>query len=100
MKLLAIDSAAKTASTAVWQDGVLLGECFLNAGLTHSQTLAPMVEAVLSQTATPLLASLDRVCVTIGPGSFTGLRIGLALVKGLCDGRTMPTRRPGGGSVR
>lgn len=63
------------------EDGRLVGEYFLNCGLTHSQTLMPLVDR-LCQQAGPL-DKVDRLAVTIGPGSFTGLRIGLASAKAL-----------------
>lgn len=82
MKILAVDSSAKSASVAVSQDGKLISECFVNAALTHSRTLMPMVDNVLSQ-ADLKIDDIDAFCVNIGPGSFTGIRIGVAAVKGL-----------------
>lgn len=82
MKILSIDSSAKTASVAVTQDRTLLSECFVNAGLTHSRTLMPMVDNALRQ-ADLKIDDIDAFCVNSGPGSFTGIRIGVAAVKGL-----------------
>lgn len=82
MKLLGIDSSAKAASAAVWQDGRLLCESYLDVGLTHSETLLPMVEAML-RAAAIAPGELERFAVSAGPGSFTGLRIGISAVKGL-----------------
>ncbi|WRS28935.1 tRNA (adenosine(37)-N6)-threonylcarbamoyltransferase complex dimerization subunit type 1 TsaB [Oscillospiraceae bacterium MB08-C2-2] len=87
--ILALDSSAKAASCALWEDGVLRGETFLNTGLTHSQTLMSAVEALLEQTRISLSA-VDRLAVSAGPGSFTGLRIGIAAVKGLAMGLEKP----------
>lgn len=82
MKTLAIESAAKTASVALFEDGVLRAELFQDNGLTHSKTVLPMVDALLSGLGmTP--QGLDRIAVSNGPGSFTGLRIGVAAAKGL-----------------
>lgn len=82
MMILALDTSSLAASCALWRDGALLGEYFINAGLTHSQTIMPMTEALLRETGTSL-AQVDRFGVSIGPGSFTGLRIGLSAVKGM-----------------
>ena len=86
MKILAIDSTAITASVAITEDEHLLGDITLNNGNTHSQTLLPMVESLfrmLSLTAD----DIDLFAVSEGPGSFTGVRIGAATVKGLAFGR-------------
>ncbi len=82
LKILAIDSSAKTASVAVTDDKKLISECFVNAGLTHSRTLMPMVDNALRQ-ADMKIEDIDAFCVNAGPGSFTGIRIGVAAVKGL-----------------
>lgn len=86
MKILAVDSSAKSASVAVTESGRLISECFVNNALTHSRTLMPMVENALSQ-ADMTIKDIDAFCVNVGPGSFTGIRIGVAAVKGLaiCD---------------
>ncbi|MCR5484792.1 MAG: tRNA (adenosine(37)-N6)-threonylcarbamoyltransferase complex dimerization subunit type 1 TsaB [Clostridiales bacterium] len=84
MKILSVDSSASAASAAVIEDGKILGEMYLNTGLTHSRTLMPAVEAVLECSDT-LLADVDVLAVTNGPGSFTGVRIGVAAVKGMAD---------------
>ncbi len=82
MKILAVDSSAKTASVAVTDGEKLISECFVNAGLTHSRTLMPMVDNALSQ-ADMKINDIDAFCVNAGPGSFTGIRIGVAAIKGL-----------------
>lgn len=82
MTILAVDTSSQAASCALWQDGVLAGEFFCNVGLTHSQTAMPMVEALLHITGVAL-PDVDVLAVTTGPGSFTGLRIGIASVKGM-----------------
>lgn len=82
MRILAFESSAKAASVALLKDGVLLGESFLNNGKTHSATLMPMAERLLGDCGVKA-AELDCVAVAIGPGSFTGVRIGVAAAKGL-----------------
>ena len=86
MKILAFDSTAITASVAVTEDEKLIAEITLNNGNTHSQTLLPMAESLfrmLDITAD----DIDLFAVSEGPGSFTGVRIGAATVKGLAFGR-------------
>ncbi len=82
MRILGIECASVTASAAVWEDGVLLCEAFNATRLTHSQTLLPMVRDML-QNARLRLEDTDCFAVAAGPGSFTGLRIGIAAVKGM-----------------
>ena len=89
MKILAVDSSAKTASVAVTDGENLISECFVNAGLTHSRTLMPMVDNALSQ-ADLKIDDIDAFCVNAGPGSFTGIRIGVAAVKGLALSQDKP----------
>lgn len=82
MICMGIDSAGRSAGVAIMRDDDLLYEVSLNAGLTHSETLMELVDAAFKATGlTPAQVDLYGVCA--GPGSFTGLRIGLALVKGL-----------------
>ncbi len=82
MKILALDSSAKSASVAILEDRKLLGEFFINIGLTHSQTLMPMVENLLKNININV-NDIDVFAVTSGPGSFTGVRIGIASIKGM-----------------
>ncbi len=82
LKLLAVDSSAKSASIAVFDGEKLVSECFVNASLTHSRTLMPMVDYSLRQ-ADMKVQDIDAFAVSKGPGSFTGVRIGAAAVKGL-----------------
>jgi len=82
MKILALESSAKAASCALVADGVPLATAWQATGLTHSRTLLPMVQDMLKNSELSL-ADVDAVAVAAGPGSFTGLRIGLAAVKGL-----------------
>ena len=89
MKILAIDTSASPVSAALTEDGRLLGEYYLHIKMTHSQTLMPMVESLLQTTGTAL-QDIDLFAVNAGPGSFTGVRIGVASVKGM----TMPLDKP------
>ena len=82
MKILAVDTTAVSASVAVTQDGKVLSCAFTNTGLTHSQTLMPMIDRVLSGAGISA-AEIDLFAVNNGPGSFTGVRIGVAAVKGM-----------------
>lgn len=82
MKILALDTSSKAASAAILEEGELLGEIYSSVGLTHSQTILPMTESLLAATRTAL-SEIGLFAVTAGPGSFTGLRIGLAAVKGM-----------------
>ena len=82
MNILAIDTAGRSASAALLRDDAVLYETVCNCGLTHSETLMPMIDAAL-KTGGVRPDQLDLYAVTAGPGSFTGLRIGLAAVKGM-----------------
>ena len=83
--ILGIDSSAITAGCALYDGGRVIAEQFLNTKHTHSQTLLPMVESMM-KSAEVSLADVDVIAVTAGPGSFTGLRIGIASVKGMAMG--------------
>ncbi len=82
MKILAIDSSSITASVAILDNNKVTAEFFINAGLTHSQTLAPMVDSALKCSNTHP-KDIDLYAVSVGPGSFTGLRIGAAIAKAM-----------------
>lgn len=89
MKTLALESSAKAASCALLDGDTVVGEFFLHTGQTHSQTLLPMVEQLLALGGmTP--AQLELLAVSAGPGSFTGLRIAMAAVKGLAMAGDIP----------
>ena len=89
MLILAFETSAKAASVALTQDGNLLGESYQNTGLTHSQTLMVMAEDLLKQ-CSKTVSDLDAVAIAEGPGSFTGVRIGVAAAKGLAWGAELP----------
>ena len=86
MKLLSIDASGKTAACSVTQNGELIAKRFCASGLTHSQTLLPMISDMLSEAKIDI-DDIDEFALTIGPGSFTGLRIGAATVMGLANQR-------------
>jgi tRNA threonylcarbamoyladenosine biosynthesis protein TsaB len=82
MLILSIDTCLGACSCAVVKDGEALASAFEPMARGHQERLAPMVEATMKQ-AGVAFADLDRIVVTVGPGSFTGLRVGLAFAKGL-----------------
>ena len=82
MKILSVDSSAVAASVAITEDSVLLAEYTLNNGNTHSETILPMIESALASLSLAV-RDIDLFAVSNGPGSFTGVRIGTATVKGL-----------------
>ena len=84
MVILGIESSAPSASVAIVKDGKLLAEMFLNVGLTHSVTLMPLIKQAVD-TAGMSVGDIDVVAVTNGPGSFTGVRIGVSTAKGIAQ---------------
>lgn len=82
MKLLAMETTARAASCAVLEDGAPIASAWQAAGLTHSRTLLPMCQTMLDNCGHQL-SQVDVIAVANGPGSFTGLRIGLSTAKGL-----------------
>lgn len=89
MKILALESSSKAASAALLDSGSIIARTFQSTGLTHSRTLLPMTEAMLADCEVPL-SDVDVFAVAAGPGSFTGLRIGIAAVKGLAWAEEKP----------
>ncbi len=89
MKILSLDSSAQVATVALCEDDALLAEFTLNNGNTHSETLLPMIETLLA-TYGITVDDVELLACTSGPGSFTGVRIGAATVKGLAFGRNIP----------
>ena len=89
MKILSVDSSAIVASVALSDDGRLLAEYTLNNKNTHSETLLPMIESLLSFFSMSA-DDVDLFAVSTGPGSFTGVRIGTATVKGLAFAKGKP----------
>ena len=89
MKILAIDTATESCSVAIVDDHVILTEITLVSGRTHSRHLMPLIRQAAA-TAEIELADVDGFAVSIGPGSFTGLRIGISTIKGLATGCDRP----------
>ena len=89
MLILAFETSAKAASVALMEGEKLLGESYQNTGLTHSQTLMVMAEDLLKQ-CNKTVQDVTAVAVAEGPGSFTGVRIGVAAAKGFAWGREIP----------
>lgn len=89
MQILAIESAATTASAALWKDGLIAAEYTVDFQKTHSQTLLPMIDTIMTMVQAEK-KELDAVAVSSGPGSFTGLRIGAATAKGICQALNIP----------
>ena len=89
MKILACESASKAAGTALLGDGRLRAEAFQNSGMTHSCTLMKMAEDLLASSGVSP-QEIDAAAVAAGPGSFTGLRIGVSAAKGLAWAKGLP----------
>lgn len=89
MKILALDSSSLTASVAVVEDDITIAEYTVNYKKTHSQTLLPMLDEIVKMTEQDL-QEIDAIAIAAGPGSFTGLRIGSATVKGLAQALQKP----------
>ena len=89
LRILAFESSAKAAGTALLEDGSLRAEAYQNSGMTHSCTLMQMAEDML-RTAGLTVQDIDAAAVAAGPGSFTGVRIGMACAKGFAWGLQLP----------
>ncbi len=89
MNVLALDTATAACSVALWSDGAVLARRFTAMARGHAEALLPMVEAVMAE-ARVAYADLDLVATTVGPGTFTGLRVGLAAARGLALAGGLP----------
>ncbi len=89
MNILAFDASGTTCSACVAADRKILASRYLNVGLTHSQTLLPMIHGVLRDAALDL-CQIDRIALPVGPGSFTGIKIAVATAKGLAHPHQIP----------
>lgn len=82
MKILGIDTSTKTLSVAICDDDKIICETFINSALNHSCTLMPVIDSLLTS-ASLKVSDIDLFVTTSGPGSFTGIRIGISTIKGL-----------------
>ena len=89
MQILALETSAKSVSAAVVENGAVLASSYQNTGLTHSRTLMPLVDGML-RAADLKLEQMELIAVAQGPGSFTGLRIGVSAAKGLAWAKELP----------
>ncbi len=89
MKILSVECSATPCSVAVSENGKILASAFSNVKLTHSQTLMPMVEAVLRSSLLSI-NDIGAFAVSSGPGSFTGVRIGISAIKGMAQANNLP----------
>lgn len=89
MKILALETSAKSVSVAVVEDGKVLASSYQNTGMTHSCTLMPLLDGML-RNAGFSVHDMDLLAVAAGPGSFTGLRIGVSALKGLAWAENLP----------
>ena len=89
MKILALECSAGPASVALLEDGVIIASEFTNVRKTHSQTLMPMMSSMLKK-ANISLSDIDALAISQGPGSFTGIRIGISAIKGLAAPCKLP----------
>lgn len=89
MKILSVEASASPASVAITENGKVLSSSYININLTHSQTLMNMVDGALKNIRLTI-DGIDAFAVSAGPGSFTGLRIALSLIKGLAEPYNKP----------
>ena len=89
MIILGIDTSAVSAGAAIVKDGKVISETYINTGLTHSQTIMTLIDSAL-KLVDLTVSDIDAVAVSSGPGSFTGVRIGVSAVKGLCFAKNIP----------
>ena len=89
MKILAVDTSSKVCSVAILENRSVLDEINLNDGRTHSENLMPTIEKILDRNGMTL-DDIDLIGVTVGPGSFTGIRIGIASVKAIAEVKNIP----------
>ena len=90
MKVLSIETSSKICSVAILEDKNLVKKIELNNGLTHSETLMPLIKQILEETNL-ILPQIDLLVCDIGPGSFTGIRIGVATIKAFSDSLEIPS---------
>jgi len=89
LKILSVECSATPCSVAIWCDGEIIASDFTNEKMTHSQTLMPMVKSVLKDSNTDI-KNIECFAVSAGPGSFTGIRIGISAIKGMAAAKKVP----------
>ena len=89
MKILALECSAGPASVAIVEDGKIKGSSYTNVKLTHSQTLLPMVSDLLKASRLDI-GDIGGIAIAAGPGSFTGIRIGISVAKGIAAAKKLP----------
>ncbi len=89
MRILSIGTSSKNCTVAILEDKKIIKEININDGLTHSQNLLPAIDRLFKETSLDL-SDIDYYACSIGPGSFTGIRIGVATIKGICFGMSKP----------
>ncbi len=89
LKILALECSATPASVAIMENDKILASSYINVKLTHSQTLMPMIESLLKASITTL-DDIEGFAISAGPGSFTGVRIGISVIKGLSIAKNKP----------
>ncbi len=89
MKILSIGTSGKNCTVAISEDNKIIKEININDGLTHSQNLLPAIDNLFKETSLNI-SDMDYYACSIGPGSFTGIRIGVATIKGICLGVPKP----------
>jgi len=89
MKILAIDTTSKICSTAILEDEKVIDENTINNGLTHSENLMPLIVELLERNNINL-SEINLISVCVGPGSFTGIRIGIATIKPMAEVYNIP----------
>ena len=89
MKILSIDTSSSNCATAILEDDKLIDENSLNNGLTHSENLMPLIDELLKRNGIGL-KDIDLIAVSVGPGSFTGIRIGIASIKPMAEIYNIP----------
>lgn len=89
MRILAIECSATPCSVAVTDNGKIIASAFTNVKMTHSQTLMPMIKSVLDVSNTGF-DGIEGFAVSAGPGSFTGIRIGISAIKGMAAAKKLP----------
>ena len=90
MKTLSLETSSKICSVAILEDKNLIKKIELDNGLTHSETLMPLIKQILEETNLTL-SKIDLLVCDIGPGSFTGIRIGIATIKAFTDSLNIPS---------